>query len=291
MHTHIDLRRYRARRRDFSLARYDPAYLPASASKEDARAALAAGTARMRQLQDKLYAQDRWAVLIILQAMDAAGKDSTIEHVMSGVNPQSCEVHSFKAPSEEELDHDFLWRTTVRLPRRGHLGIFNRSYYEEVLVARVHPELLDRQRLPSRLVTRRIWAQRYDDIVAHERHLARSGTVVRKIFLHLSREEQRRRFLRRLDEPDKRWKFSAGDVAERARWQQYQRAYEQAIAATTTDDAPWFVVPADRKWFAREVVSAIIIDAMEGLDLEYPRITGEKRRELLRIRRTLQRSR
>jgi PPK2 family polyphosphate:nucleotide phosphotransferase len=245
----------------------------------------------MRELQDKLYAQDHWAVLIILQAMDAAGKDSTIEHVMSGVNPQSCEVHSFKAPSEEELDHDFLWRTTVRLPRRGHIGIFNRSYYEEVLVARVHPELLERQRIPPKLVTRRIWEERYEDIVALERHLVRNGTVVRKIFLHLSREEQRRRFLRRLDEPDKRWKFSANDVAERRRWNDYQRAYEQAIAATTTDEAPWFVVPADRKWFAREVISAIIIDALEGLDLQFPRITGSKKRELLQVRRALQRAR
>ena len=287
MHRHFDLRRYRARPRGFALSRHDPAYLPRGAKREDAELALTAGKARLRELQDKLYAQDRWAVLVILQAMDAAGKDSTIAHVMSGVNPQSCEVHSFKAPSDEELDHDFLWRTTVRLPRRGHLGIFNRSYYEEVLVARVHPELLERQRLPERLVTRRVWDERYDDIVAHERHLARSGTVIRKIFLHLSREEQQRRFLRRLDQPNKRWKFSTHDVEERKRWADYQRAYERAIAATTTDAAPWYVVPADHKWFARTVVSAIVVDAMEGLGLEYPKITGEKRRELLRIRRSL----
>ena len=291
MRPSIDLRPYLASPRRFSLARHDPAFLPKGALKEAAQRSLVEGIARLRILQEKLYAQDRWSLLVILQGMDASGKDSTIEHVMSGVNPQGCEVHSFKAPSEAELDHDFLWRTTLRLPPRGHLGIFNRSYYEEVLITRLHPEMLERQRLPNELVTSRIWEERYEDIVTHERHLTRNGIIIRKVFLNISREEQRRRFLRRLEEPDKRWKFSISDVEERKKWKQYIRAYEQMIEATTTKEAPWYIVPADRKWWARAVVSAIIVDALEGVHLAFPSIGGEKHRELLRVRRALEESR
>ena len=255
----------------------------------EAEAQLAESTATMRQLQERLYAQDRWSLLIVLQAMDAAGKDSTIKHVMSGLNPQGCEVHSFKAPSEEELDHDFLWRTSVRLPRRGHIGLFNRSYYEEVLVVRVHPEILARQKLPSGLVTRRVWDDRFEDINHYERYLARNGTVIRKIFLHVSKEEQRRRFLARLEEPEKQWKFSMHDVAERKLWNKYMRAYEEAIRATSTKHAPWFVVPADHKWFSRLVVSRIIIEALESLGLEFPTLDAAQLRELARVRGALER--
>jgi PPK2 family polyphosphate:nucleotide phosphotransferase len=257
-------------------------------TKHAAHTALQESVSRLRVLQEKLYAQDRWAVLVVLQAMDAAGKDSTIEHVMSGVNPQGCEVYSFKAPSEEELDHDFLWRTTLRLPRRGHIGIFNRSYYEEVLVVRVHPELLERQKLPAPLLTKRIWANRFEDINSYERYLARNGIVLRKIFLHVSKEEQRNRFLDRLDRPEKQWKFSMHDVEERTRWKDYMRAYEDMIRHTSTTDAPWFVVPADHKWFTRLVVSRILIDALESLDLRFPAVDPSARRELARVRRALE---
>ena len=257
-------------------------------TKHAAHTALQESVSRLRVLQEKLYAQDRWALLVVLQAMDAAGKDSTIEHVMSGVNPQGCEVHSFKAPSEEELDHDFLWRTTLRLPRRGHIGIFNRSYYEEVLVVRVHPELLERQKLPAPLLTKRIWANRFEDINSYERYLARNGIVLRKIFLHVSKEEQRNRFLDRLDRPEKQWKFSMHDVEERTRWKDYMRAYQDMIRHTSTTDAPWFVVPADRKWFTRLVVSRILIDALESLDLRFPTVDPSARRELARVRSALE---
>jgi PPK2 family polyphosphate:nucleotide phosphotransferase len=289
MSTRVDIRPYQIRSRRFTLAKHDPAYLPSDATKDRAQRVVAEGVAKLRDLQEKLYAQNEWSVLLILQAMDAAGKDSAIEHVMSGVNPQGCDVVAFKAPSEEELDHDYLWRTTQRLPRRGHLGIFNRSYYEEVLIVRVHPELLDRQRLPKVLVSKRLWDERYEDIVAHERYLARNGTVIRKVFLHLSRDEQRRRFLSRLDEPEKRWKFSMQDVAERKRWDDYMHAYEEMIAATSTAAAPWYVVPADHKWWARAVISAILIETLEGLGLQFPQVTGNRQRELMRVRRALQR--
>jgi PPK2 family polyphosphate:nucleotide phosphotransferase len=230
--------------------------------------------------QDKLYAQDRWAVLLIFQAMDAAGKDGTIKHVMSGVNPQGCEVYSFKAPSSEELDHDFLWRCMPCLPNRGHIGIFNRSYYEEVLVVRVHRGILARQKLPPELVTKRIWEERLQDIANFEGYLSRQGTVIRKFFLHVSREEQKKRFLERLNEPEKNWKFAAADVQERRHWDDYMAAYENMIRATATPDAPWYVVPADNKWFTRLVVAAAVVKTMDDLDLQYPRIGKRERGEL-----------
>jgi PPK2 family polyphosphate:nucleotide phosphotransferase len=285
----MKVKRFEARSgRRFRLSDHDPADIDGVRSKVEAAAQLADSTAAMRVLQERLYAQDRWSLLIVLQAMDAAGKDSTIKHVMSGLNPQGCEVHSFKAPSEEELDHDFLWRTSVRLPRRGHIGLFNRSYYEEVLVVRVHPEALARQKLPSRLATRRVWEQRFEDINNHEQYLARNGTVVRKIFLHVSKEEQRRRFLARLDQPEKQWKFSMHDVAERKLWDKYMRAYEEAIRATSTKHAPWYIVPADHKWFSRLVVSRIIIEALEGLGLEFPTLDPAQKRELALVRQALE---
>jgi PPK2 family polyphosphate:nucleotide phosphotransferase len=274
--------------RRLQLADYDPADTTGVRSREEAEEQLADSIAAMRVLQERLYAQDRWSLLIVLQAMDAAGKDSTIKHVMSGLNPQGCEVHSFKAPSDEELDHDFLWRTSVRLPRRGHIGLFNRSYYEEVLVVRVHPEALARQRLPSGLMPKRLWEQRFEDIRNYEQYLARNGTVVRKIFLHLSKEEQRRRFLARLDRPEKQWKFSMHDVEERKLWDKYMRAYEEAIGATSSGHAPWYVVPADHKWFSRLVVSRIIIETLEGLGLEFPMLDAAQKRELALVRRALE---
>jgi len=289
MSVDIDLKPYLARAKGFSLKRHPPSYLPKDANRETAQRILGEGITRLRKLQEKLYAQDQWSLLLILQAMDAAGKDSAIEHVMSGVNPQGCDVHAFKSPSAEELDHDFLWRSSVRLPRRGHLGIFNRSYYEEVLVVRVHKEMLERQQLPHSLITKNIWHERYEDIVTYERHLARNGTAIRKVFLHVSRGEQRRRFLARLDEPDKRWKFALGDVAERKLWADYMHAYEAMIKATHTPFAPWYIVPADRKWWARAVISAIITQALGELKLEYPRMSEERQRELMRVRRALQR--
>jgi len=258
-----------------------------SADVAAAREALQEGVAQLAQFQDMLYAQDRWSLLLIFQAMDAAGKDGTIKHVMSGVNPQGVQVYSFKAPSPEDLDHDYLWRCLRNLPERGRIGIFNRSYYEEVLVARVHPEILGRQKIPPELVTKRVWDERYEDIRNFERYLARNGTVIRKFFLHVSKGEQKRRFLSRLDEPEKNWKFSASDVAERRHWKEYQRAYEDTIRATASDEAPWYVVPADHKWFTRLVVAAAIVDALAGLDLHYPKVTPEQRRALAAARREL----
>jgi PPK2 family polyphosphate:nucleotide phosphotransferase len=261
-----------------------------SADEAAAKEALREGVEQLAQLQDMLYAQDRWSVLLVFQAMDAAGKDGTIKHVMSGVNPQGVQVHSFKAPSEEELDHDYLWRCMVRLPERGRIGIFNRSYYEEVLVARVHPEILERQKLPPELVTKDIWEQRYAQIRDFERYLAQNGVVVRKFFLHVSKAEQKRRFLSRLDEPEKNWKFSATDVAERRFWKDYQRAYEDAIRGTATKEAPWYVIPADHKWFTRLAVSAAIVDTLARLDLHYPVVDAAKRKALQAARRELMRS-
>jgi PPK2 family polyphosphate:nucleotide phosphotransferase len=266
----------------------DTAHLE-SADVDRAKEALKEGIEALAGLQDMLYAQDRWSVLLIFQAMDAAGKDGTIKHVMSGVNPQGVQVYSFKAPSPEDLDHDYLWRCMRCLPERGRIGIFNRSYYEEVLVARVHPEILARQKLPPELVTKRIWDERYEDIRNFERYLARNGTLIRKFFLHVSKGEQKRRFLSRLDEPEKNWKFSASDVAERRHWKEYQRAYEDVIRETSTPEAPWYVVPADHKWFTRLVVAAAIGDALSGLDLGYPEVTAEQRKALALARRELQR--
>ena len=256
-------------------------------SNEQAEGLLARGVAELSELQEKLYAQDKWAVLLIFQAMDAAGKDGTIKHVMSGVNPQGCEVRSFKTPSAQELDHDFLWRSNLALPERGRIGIFNRSYYEETLVVRVHPEFLKRQKLPESLVRKHLWRERFEDINAYERYLARNGVVIRKFFLHVSREEQKRRFLRRLDEKQKNWKFSMADAAEREHWDDYMRAYEQTIRHTATPHAPWYVVPADNKWFTRLVVADAIVDTLKSLDLAFPKVDAAQRQELAAVREAL----
>jgi PPK2 family polyphosphate:nucleotide phosphotransferase len=255
--------------------------------KDAAPDLLQKGVQTLSAQQDMLYAQDRWSVLCIFQAMDAAGKDSAIKHVFSGVNPQGCHVASFKAPGATELDHDFLWRHVHALPSRGQIGIHNRSWYEEVLVARVHPTVLDRQKLPPRLVTKRIWDERLEDIAAYERYLARQGTVVLKFFLHVSQEEQRRRFLKRIEEPEKNWKFSAADVQERQHWDAYMKAYQSAIRATAAPHAPWYVVPADRKWFTRLVVVAAISRTLEGLGLHYPEVTEDERKALVGARDAL----
>jgi PPK2 family polyphosphate:nucleotide phosphotransferase len=234
-----------------------------------------------------LYAQDRYSLLLVFQAMDAAGKDGAIKHVLSGINPQACQVYSFKAPSSEDLDHDFLWRTNKCLPERGRIGIFNRSYYEEVLVVRVHHEILERQKLPPKVVTKRIWDQRYEDIRANERYLSRNGTVIRKFFLHVSRKEQKRRFLERLQQSDKNWKFSIADAEERTFWDDYMEAYEDMIRNTATPDAPWYVVPADNKWFTRLVIAAAVIDALADLKLSFPKVDADKKKELETVRLTL----
>jgi PPK2 family polyphosphate:nucleotide phosphotransferase len=272
----------------FRLKDCDTADTNGMESKKEAKERLEKGVKRLRELQEKLYAQDCWALLLIFQAMDAAGKDSTIEHVMSGVNPQGCEVYSFKAPSSEELDHDFLWRTSRRVPERGRIGIFNRSYYEEVLIVQVHEAILMSQRLPTSLVTKHIWKERYEDINAFERYLSRNGVVVRKFFLNVSKEEQRQRFLARLDEPEKNWKFSVSDAKERAHWDEYMHAYEQAIAATSSDEAPWYVIPADKKWFMRMAVAEIVVETMEGMDLKFPVLSEQKRAELQAARKLLE---
>jgi len=256
-------------------------------SKEPAEQWLREGVGRLEELQDRLYAQNQWSLLLIFQAMDAAGKDGTIKHVMSGVNPQGCQVFSFKAPSAEDLSHDFLWRTSKCVPERGRIGIFNRSYYEEVLVVRVHPEFLSRQKLPPALITKDVWKERFEDINAYERHLTRNGVVVCKFFLNVSKKEQRRRLLERLEEPDKNWKFSADDINERQRWDAYMEAYEDMIRHTATDWAPWHVVPADNKWFTRLVVAEVVVHALESLDLSYPEVSKDKRRELASIRAAL----
>jgi PPK2 family polyphosphate:nucleotide phosphotransferase len=273
----------------FRLGDYDPCDTLGLKSKEHAQERLERGIARLTRLQEKLYAQDRWALLLILQAMDAAGKDSTIKHVMSGVNPQGCEVHSYKAPSAEELEHDFLWRTSRSLPERGKIGIFNRSYYEEVLVVRVHRELLEREKIPLALVSDDIWKKRFEDINAFEHYLARNGILVLKFFLHISKKEQKTRFLERLEDPDKNWKFSMNDALERKHWGKYMEAYEDMIRNTSTKHAPWYVVPADHKWFARLAVAEATIEAMENLDLAFPKMDAAKRKELKNARAALQR--
>jgi PPK2 family polyphosphate:nucleotide phosphotransferase len=264
----------------FRLKDYDPSDTAHWNSQEEANDKLQKDIDRMADLQEKLYAQDNWALLLIFQAMDAAGKDGTIKHVMSGVNPEGCNVRSFKVPSDTELQHDFLWRTTRHLPERGHIGIFNRSYYEEVLVVRVHSEALKNEKLPSSLVTKDIWKERFEDIHAFERHMARSGTVVRKFFLHLSKKEQKKRFLARLEEPEKNWKFSSADIHERQYWDDYQSAYEDMIRHTAAEHAPWYVVPADNKWFTHLVVAAAIVETLEDLDLSYPKVSAAKRQEI-----------
>ena len=265
----------------FKLKDYDPADVcDKSLSKDEGITLLNKSIEHMSELQSKLYAQDRWALLLIFQAMDAAGKDGAISHVMSGVNPQGCQVYSFKQPSSEELDHDFLWRTTRCLPERGRIGIFNRSYYEEVLVVKVHPEILAKERMPEPLVTKDIWKQRYQDIHGFERYLSRNGVVVRKFFLNVSKKVQKERFLDRLEQSDKNWKYSSADVKEREHWDQYMKAYEELIQNTATEESPWYVVPSDHKWFTRLVVAAAIVETLEGLKLAYPEVDAEKRKEL-----------
>jgi PPK2 family polyphosphate:nucleotide phosphotransferase len=272
----------------FYLRDHDPASTGGLANNKDAfKEMLEADAKQLGKLQERLYAEGRWAVLIILQGMDASGKDTIIQHVMSGVNPQGCEVRSFKQPSAEELAHDFLWRTTLRLPERGRIGIFNRSYYEEVLVVRVHPEYLGGQKLPPSLVTDNIWQERFEDIVAFERHLARSGTLVLKFFLHMSQAEQSKQMLERLEEPDKHWKFNSGDLKERALWDKYMAAYEDAIRNTSTKAAPWYVVPADNRWFSRLVVAAAVTDAVEKLNPQFPPLDAKTLAALEEMKKAL----
>ena len=275
--------------RKFKLARVDPkdTLHLTSEDKPRAKEALEVGIEALTQLQDMLYAQDRWAVLLVFQAMDAAGKDGAIKHVMSGVNPQGCQVFSFKAPTSEDLDHDYLWRCTRSLPERGRIGIFNRSYYEEVLVVRVHEEMLARQKLPPQCVSKSIWKDRMADIRGLADDLGRNGIVVCRFFLHVSKDEQKKRFLERLDDPEKNWKFSVNDAAERQHWDAYMEAYEDAIRNTATKNAPWYVVPADNKWFTRVVVAAAVIDTLGKLDLHYPRVEKTRRKELAEARRLL----
>jgi PPK2 family polyphosphate:nucleotide phosphotransferase len=274
---------------EFRLKDFSPAETLGLKSKEHAQEALERGIARLADLQGKLFAQNRWAVLVVLQAMDAAGKDSLIKHVMSGVNPQGCSVRSFKEPSVEELNHDYLWRAARELPERGKIGIFNRSYYEETLVVRVHPEILARERLPAETVSGKIWRERFEDIRAFERYLDRNGTIILKFFLNASKKEQKKRFLERLDEPEKNWKFSASDVLERKHWGEYMDAYEETIQNTSTERAPWYVVPADHKWFTRVVVAEAIIHALDKLNLCYPRVDKKKRGDLKKARAVLMR--
>jgi len=274
--------------RKFKLSEYDPGDTHGlDIDKKEAKERLEQDIKSLSELQEKLYAQDRWSVLLIFQAMDAAGKDSAIEHVMKGINPQGCQVHSFKAPTAIELDHDYMWRTSCALPERGRIGVFNRSYYEEVLVVRVRPEILGKQRLPQNLVTKNIWEERYEDIRSFERYLARNGTLILKFFLNVSKEEQKKRFLDRIDEPEKNWKFNPGDVAERALWNQYMNAYEDAIRNTASEHAPWYIVPADKKWYTRLVVAAVIDEAMQGLNLQYPKVDSAGLEEIRKSREAL----
>jgi PPK2 family polyphosphate:nucleotide phosphotransferase len=283
-------RRYRvAKGKDFRLKDVDPGDTAhfKSADKPRAREALQRGVEALTTLQDMLYAQDRWAVLLIFQALDAAGKDSAIKHVMSGINPQGCQIASFKAPSAEELDHDYLWRCVKHLPERGRIGVFNRSYYEETIVVRVHPEFLGGQKLPPHLVSKDVWDNRFRDIRNFERYLTDNGTAVCKFFLHVSKAEQTKRFLERIDDPEKNWKFSANDVKESKYWNQYMKAYEQTIRNTATEFAPWFVIPADNKWFTRLVVASAVISTLASLKLAYPKLSADKLKELEVVRQEL----
>jgi len=275
------------------LSDYDPAWdgdrsIPKKKRKEQAQTLLSEDVSALAEAQQLLYAADSWAVLIIFQAMDAAGKDGTIRHVMSGVNPQGVQVYSFKHPSAEELDHDFLWRTTRVLPERGRIGIFNRSYYEEVLIVKVHPELVAAQRIPDAKIGKTFWKERYQDINNMEQHLMRNGTLILKFFLHLSKDEQRTRFLARIDDADKNWKFSVSDLAERAFWKEYEEAYEEMLEATSTEHAPWYVIPADHKWVSRAAVAAIISKSIKALELRYPEVTEEKRHEIAQAKKLLE---
>ena len=274
----------------FRLKDYDPADTNGVKSKRHAQTILDRRVGLLSHMQEKLYAQDRWALLVILQGLDAAGKDGMIKHVMSGVNPQGCSVSAFKAPSDEDLNHDYLWRSHKFVPERGKIGIFNRSYYEEVLIVRVHADLLKAQKLPARLVTKRIWDERYEDLNAYERYLTRNGVVVRKFFLHLSKKEQKQRLLERLEDPKKSWKFSMADVKERNSWKAYQQVYEEMIQKTAMKHSPWYVVPADNKWFTRLIVASVIIEALDALDLTFPVVDKAKRRELKTVRESLLRS-
>ncbi len=271
----------------FRLKDFDPADTGEHNNKDHAKELLAKGVAALAELQDKLYAQDRWGLLVVFQGMDAAGKDGLVKHVMSGLNPQGCQVYSFKTPSEEELNHDYLWRSMVRLPERGRIGIFNRSYYEEVLVVRVHKQVLANERIPASLIGKDFWQDRFQDINAFERYLDRNGILVRKFFLNLSKKEQKQRFLDRMDEPDKNWKLSPSDVRERQNWDDYMKAYEEMIKATATKNAPWYVVPADNKWYTRVVVASAIVEALEDLNLAYPKVDAARRKELLSARAEL----
>jgi PPK2 family polyphosphate:nucleotide phosphotransferase len=279
-------RRYRIDNPDrFRLTDIDPGDTAGLAiDKDDAKSLLQESIRKLADYQEMLYAQDRWSVLAIFQAMDAAGKDGAIKHVMSGINPQGCQVYSFKAPTSHELDHDFMWRTTTAMPERGRIGIFNRSYYEEVLVVRAHPEILAKQKLPSKLVGKDIWKERFEDIRAFEKYQARNGTLILKFFLHVSKEEQAERFLERIDDPAKNWKFNLGDVTERKLWNDYMRYYEDTIRETSRAHAPWFVVPADKKWFTRLVVASALVEALESLELHYPRVDDATRDELQKSR-------
>jgi PPK2 family polyphosphate:nucleotide phosphotransferase len=271
----------------FRLKDYDPADTNGVKSKKHAERLLVESSEAVSDMQELLYAQDCWSLLLIFQGMDAAGKDGAIKHVMSGVNPQGCDVFAFKAPTSEELDHDFLWRCHRVVPERGKIGIFNRSYYEEVLVVRVHPQVLAGQKLPKELVTKHLWEERYEDINNFESYLARNGVVIRKFFLHLSKKEQEKRFLSRLDDEKKNWKFSLADAKERGFWKDYAEAYEEAIQNTATKHAPWYIVPADNKWFARLVVASAIVEALDGLDLAFPKVDRKKKEELAEIRAKL----
>src|SRR3981081_3406581 len=271
----------------FRLKDWDPADTNGVKSKQHAQNIIDTREGVLSHLQEKLYAQDRWAFLVVLQALDAAGKDGVIKHVMSGVNPQGCDVHSFKSPSNEELDHDYLWRSNKCIPSRGKIGIFNRSYYEEVLVVRVHPTLLRAERVPDELITKHIWDQRYEDINTFEQYLSRNGVVIRKFFLYVSKEEQKKRFLERLEDSKKNWKFSMDDIKERKFWDDYHEAYEEMVQNTATKRAPWHVIPADNKWYARLVVASAIIEALDGLDLKFPDVDKEKKKELEAIREAL----
>ena len=282
------VKRYRVEQgKHFRLKHFDPSDTAYFRSPEHAKNLLEQGVIRLAKLQSKLYAEDRWGLLVIFQAMDAAGKDGAIKHVMSGVNPQGCQVYSFKSPSAEELNHDYLWRTMKCIPQRGRIGIFNRSYYEEVLVVRVHSEFLASQKIPSSLVTKKIWEHRFEDIRGFERYLTRNGILIRKFFLNLSYKEQKKRFLARLDDPDKNWKFSTADIQERGFWDHYMEAYEEMIRNTSTAEAPWYVVPADNKWFTRLAVAGAIIDTLEDLKLGYPVVDAAKKKELAAVRKAL----
>jgi PPK2 family polyphosphate:nucleotide phosphotransferase len=284
----VDLRQYRVPQgRRLDLARYDPTDTGGFATRDGTRRLLEKRVRRLFELTEILYAQNRWSVLFIFQAMDGAGKDSAIKHVMRGLDPKSTQVYSFKTPSSEELAHDFMWRCMKALPERGRIGIFNRSYYEEVLISRVHPELLDAQNLPKKVLTSRLWDQRFEDIRNIERYLTRNGTVIRKIFLNVSKTEQRRRFLERLNDPAKKWKFSVNDVNERLRWKEYMAAYEKAMCATSTPEAPWYIVPADHKWFTRLAVATIAIETLESLNLHVPALSRRDHRALRHARRRL----